>query len=562
MKNKFRPKVISSIMIGSMLACNTVPAYATYWEVEGEEALSGTEITATVTYNPSVSFMVSVPKNIALNPKTKLADYHITVKGEIEKGTEVVVAPKDSITNIDGINFYMSDKSAYNKSDVVATVTQESTEWFASEVTKNGTVKKGTISAQGLSYGDWSGNLVFMVNLCEDHEHNYENGICTECGKTDPNHEHSYTEAITKEPTCTEAGEKTLTCYCGDSKTESIPPTGHNFENGSCTECGEADTSHIHNYTETITKEPTCTEDGEKTLTCDCGNSIIESIPATGHVDENNDLVCDTCNTIMEGHIHSYGEWFVRKQPTCSEDGLQEHKCTTCGNVETESIPASDDMHEYDSDGYCSKCGEYEVAPYGALDNWEYTLDGYTVRLTKYKGTEENVTVYAKYIDDTGAVCNTQIYVPDANSSHLFRYNTSVKTVKFNKGIDCSNLKSMVSWFQGCTALTSADLSNLDASNVILMSYMFEDCSSLISVNVSSLNTPSLIGINYMCRNCTSLGTLNLRSFSLKSGGQIAGAFYNCPSLRAVYVTANKWSKNTTGVVTFQGSGCSSFTYL
>ncbi len=47
---------------------------------------------------------------------------------------------------------------------------------------------------------------------------------------TQPPHTHEYEEAVTKQPTCAEAGVKTLTCSCGDVKTEAIPATGnHNW---------------------------------------------------------------------------------------------------------------------------------------------------------------------------------------------------------------------------------------------------------------------------------------------------------------------------------------------
>ena len=45
---------------------------------------------------------------------------------------------------------------------------------------------------------------------------------------------------VTKEPTCTEAGEKLLTCTkCGETKTEPIPAKGHHYgDDGKCTDCG------------------------------------------------------------------------------------------------------------------------------------------------------------------------------------------------------------------------------------------------------------------------------------------------------------------------------------
>ncbi len=46
---------------------------------------------------------------------------------------------------------------------------------------------------------------------------------------TQPPHTHEYTESVTKQPTCADDGVKTLTCACGDVKTEAIPATGHDF---------------------------------------------------------------------------------------------------------------------------------------------------------------------------------------------------------------------------------------------------------------------------------------------------------------------------------------------
>ena len=75
--------------------------------------------------------------------------------------------------------------------------------------------------------------------------------------------EHEYDNGvITKEPTCTVEGEKTFTCsLCEETKTESVP-------------------KKEHTYKEEITKESTFKEEGEKTFTCEtCGDSYTESIP-------------------------------------------------------------------------------------------------------------------------------------------------------------------------------------------------------------------------------------------------------------------------------------------
>ena len=105
-------------------------------------------------------------------------------------------------------------------------------------------------------------------------------------------HEHLWDEGeITTAPTCTERGVKTYTCECGQTKTESIPATGHSFEaaqeyclNGCGTKNPEYTPPHSHNWgSGEVTTAPTCTAEGEKTYTCACGETKTESIPATGH---------------------------------------------------------------------------------------------------------------------------------------------------------------------------------------------------------------------------------------------------------------------------------------
>ena len=64
-------------------------------------------------------------------------------------------------------------------------------------------------------------------------------GDDTEIGNGEE-HTHSYGEwVITKEPTCTEAGEKKQECFCGDIKTEEVFAIRHTYENGYCTVCGQ-----------------------------------------------------------------------------------------------------------------------------------------------------------------------------------------------------------------------------------------------------------------------------------------------------------------------------------
>jgi len=81
-------------------------------------------------------------------------------------------------------------------------------------------------------------------------------------------HEHSYTAVVTA-PTCTEKGYTTHTCTCGHSYVDTYTDAlGHAWDGGK------------------VTKQPTATETGIRTLTCArCSATKTETIPATGSVD-------------------------------------------------------------------------------------------------------------------------------------------------------------------------------------------------------------------------------------------------------------------------------------
>ena len=94
-----------------------------------------------------------------------------------------------------------------------------------------------------------------------------------------PTHTHSYTETVTQ-PTCTEAGYTTYTCECGDTYT------------------GNEVAAPGHDYDEVVTA-PTCTAAGYTEYICGiCDYAYtVEGEAATGHNDNNGDYKCDTCST-------------------------------------------------------------------------------------------------------------------------------------------------------------------------------------------------------------------------------------------------------------------------
>ena len=177
-------------------------------------------------------------------------------------------------------------------------------------------------------------------------------------------HVHDILVVQEKLPTCTEDGYKACykcqSCeklYLDKEATQEVtaeeillPATGHTFENGICTLCGETDPEYVKPHEHTMTaiaeKNPTCTEAGNKAyFKCEtCGklyldqNGIKEitaeamTVKATGH--QFKDGVCTVCKTkdpnYTAPHQHSLVQ-VPEKKPTCTTAGNKAHyRCETC----------------------------------------------------------------------------------------------------------------------------------------------------------------------------------------------------------------------------------------
>lgn len=111
---------------------------------------------------------------------------------------------------------------------------------------------------------------------------------------------------VTKKPTCTMPGVRTLKCtHCGETKDVSIPALGHNYVNGKCTRCGakKPNDGHVHDYhlkktDKAFEKKPaTCTEGGVYYLSCECGEHGTKTftVAALGHIEVIDAAVAATC---------------------------------------------------------------------------------------------------------------------------------------------------------------------------------------------------------------------------------------------------------------------------
>ena len=139
---------------------------------------------------------------------------------------------------------------------------------------------------------------------------------------------HSMTKTEAKEPTCTEDGNSAYwTCsVCG--KFFSDENGKNEIEKDSWVIKAKG-----HSLTKTEAKAPTCTEDGNSEYwTCSVCGKFFSDEDGTTEIEKD--------SWIIEAKGHSFGDWTVTKEPTCTEAGKQMRVCTVCGAVEEASVPA------------------------------------------------------------------------------------------------------------------------------------------------------------------------------------------------------------------------------
>ena len=133
---------------------------------------------------------------------------------------------------------------------------------------------------------------------------------------------------------------------------------------------------------------------------------------------------------------------------------------------------------------------------------------------------------------------------------------TSLNLSSFNT----QNVKIMSCMFSGCYALTSLDLSSFNTAKVTDMSEMFKSCKGLTSLDLSSFNTAEVRGMNSMFFGCSGLTSLDLSSFNTANVWYMIEMFYGCRSLTSL----NLSSFNTKNVMDMSKmfSSCSKLTSL
>lgn len=188
---------------------------------------------------------------------------------------------------------------------------------------------------------------------------------------------------------------------------------------------------HSHSYTSTVTKEPTCTEKGEKTFTCTRdGSTYTEEIPALGHalggwVKDNNHL--------------SHTRTCTRSNCSYSETENCKYTVTTANNKDTYTCPVCGDTYEVEKDS-AVRIG---ATGYANLDT-ALAADGENNIIVLLKDLEVAAQINAtKSVTIEGAghtikANNTNGWATDNSNKHLLNIVASNVTVQ-NLTLDSNN---------------------------------------------------------------------------------------------------------------------------
>lgn len=300
-------------------------------------------------------------------------------------------------------------------------------------------------------------------------------------------------------------GNYTLTYTFSDGSTDTFALTVKNVKS-----------SHTHSYTAKVTKEATCTTDGERIYTCTCGDRYTETIPAKGH---------------------SESAWIIDKAATAIENGSKHTECTTCGKViKTEVIPATGEVSDrketviftgsaktsgwgqaitlsttkeggsFDS-SIIEKDGYFEVQFKGDTDKAEVILQSWSggagwARVSPTEVTEKDGIVYAKYsYDDVAAAFGTTDF-SKVDRFHIGAANGDIEVLSVKYIIEKSTepvdpvdpvdpdepeqdpyvsifwgAKSCGSWGQAVSVMTSKNYGSLDVSYLSANGYFYVEYS-------------------------------------------------------------------------------------
>ena len=151
-------------------------------------------------------------------------------------------------------------------------------------------------------------------------------------------------------------------------------------------------------------------------------------------------------------------------------------------------------------------------------------------------------------------VTNTSVFT---SMGYMFQGCSSLTSIDVS-GFDTSAVTNMSAVFWGCSSLTSLDLSNFDTSAVTSMAYMFINCSSLTSIDVSGFDTSAVTLMESIFRGCSSLTSLDLSNFDTSAVINMTYMFGGTSALTSLLLGPNFFKTSEVTIIDFYS--CSKWT--
>ena len=463
-----------------------------------------------------------------------------------------------------------------------------------------------------IPYGNGSNEIwVGTKEECAKDFNNIENGtfviIINKNEGTGETHTHDYVCFVTKEPTYSQTGTKTCTCFlCGESYTEEIPALVDSINPAGVIRIGTneyatwKDVVEFNKYykeNQTVTIEATDNETGIKEIayylaTAAINTSDIASINWTVYNDafeiapNNNYIIYARITDNADNVTYICSDGIVMDNIPPVFEGLEDGGTYPTGTVlnveEGATLTVNNNVVDLVNNTYTfteamdncilsltDKAGndsssisiiiiDTSIAPFGEDSNWDYLLNENeeTITLKHHnKFDEKNIIVYSNYIINNKTyktvIANND---EDSESNYLFSNNYLIESVFFSKDIDYSKIKNASYMFNNCQYLKSVNLFNFNANNVDNMACMFNTCPSLKNVIFGNFNTSNVKDMSYMFSGNKSLESLDLTSFNTSNVRMTAGMFSGCEKLVSIDLTSFNTSNVNNMIDMFNGN--------
>ena len=265
-----------------------------HYDVVYEVVLKSDKNTENVTSNTNKQ---DIPVDIEIVDKEETNQFDDVITENVKPGDDPTAKPESNKDDNSDKNKNESDKNTSDKND------SNKNDSNKNDSNKNDKPSNGGSSNNKPNNGSGSNNKPSKP----------DNGGQAE----KPQHKHSYSASVTKQPTCSSTGTRTYTCSCGDSYTKSIPAVDHHWQHHDAT-----------GHYDKVVDQPAWDEPIYETRAiCNgCGASfktvdeVIEHLAMSGcsgyYVDE-----------VQTGTIHheaTYKDVWVQDSPAYD-------KCTNCG---------------------------------------------------------------------------------------------------------------------------------------------------------------------------------------------------------------------------------------